>query len=463
MFLALQRLYAASPLLIRHAMQTLKPGTVLLCLESRQPCVIRDLLGEGGQGEVYRVQVGGEDRALKWYNDLVLRLDQSLQRRLQLAIDMGAPSSHFLWPQELVADPSSRRFGYVMPLRKPATVKVQALLSQEVRPSFRVVAYAAWQLTDALFSLHAKGLAYQDLNAGNVFLDPLRGSVEVCDNDNVDIDGAPSVMGGVMEFQAPEVVLRRSGPSRATDLHSLAVMLFRMLHVGHPLLGRRELEFANLADPAVMRRLYGSEACFVFDPANPANAPLPDRHGPVLGHWSIYPGFLRDLFTRAFTAGLHDPAQRVQESEWRRAVRRLHDSVQTCDACGAQNFHDPARRSGGQTAFACWNCSHRLPTSPLRLGLRRIRAGRSELPDHVVVLEDGVPLFADQLGHACPDPHAQVAQASGKPVPSLRNLTDVVWEVHDADGTRRIAPGDEVRLLPGLSLQFGGVEGVVRA
>lgn len=444
-------------------MQTLKPGTALLCVESRQPCIIRELLGEGGQGEVYRVQVGGEDRALKWYNDLVLRVDRGLQRRLQLAIDMGAPSSHFLWPQELVAETAGRRFGYVMRLRQPGTVKVQALLSQEVRPSFRVVAFAAWQLTDALFSLHAKGLAYQDLNAGNVFLDPRRGTVEVCDNDNVDIDGAPSVMGGVMEFQAPEVVLRRAGPSRASDLHSLAVMLFRMLHVGHPLLGRRELEFTNLADPAVMRRLYGSEACFVFDPANTANGPLPDRHGPVLGHWSIYPGFLRELFTRAFTAGLHDPSQRVQESEWRRAMRRLHDSVQTCDACGAQNFHDPTRRSTGQAAFACWNCGRNLPTAPLRLGLRRRRAGGSEAPDHVVVLEDGAPLFADQIGHAHVEPQVPVAQALGRPVPSLRNLTDIAWVARDEDGAHSVAPGEEVALRPGLSLQFGEVDGVVRA
>jgi hypothetical protein len=442
-------------------MQSLKPGTSLHCLESRQPCVIRELLGEGGQGEVYLVTVAGEERALKWYNDLVLRVDQTLQQRLQLAIDMGAPSAHFLWPQELVADPQRRRLGYVMRLRRKSTVKMQALLAQELRPSFRAIAFAGWQLTDALFALHGLGLAYRDLNAGNVFLDPRRGQVEVCDNDNVDIDGAPSVIGGVMEYQAPEVVLRHAGPSRASDLHSLAVMLFRMLHIGHPLVGAREQQFANLADPKVMRRLYGTEARFVFDPVDESNRPLPEMHGPVLGHWALYPQFLRELFTRAFTVGLYDPASRVQESEWRRAMRQLHDSVLTCSGCGAQNFHDPQRRAQP----SCWSCGGPLPASPLRLGLRRRNAGGAEAPDHVVVMEPGACLFADQLGATQMPPQAvaaEVASATGQAAPRLRNFSGFTWKVQDAAGARELATGDDVPAVPGLRLSFGEVVGSVR-
>jgi DNA-binding helix-hairpin-helix protein with protein kinase domain len=443
-------------------MQTLKIGTTLYCIESRQPCIVRELLGEGGQGEVYLVTVGNEERALKWYNDLVLRVDQSLQRRLQLAIDMGAPSPHFLWPQELVTDPQHRRLGYVMRLRRKGTVKMQALLAQEVRPSFRTIAFAGWQLTDALFALHGLGLAYRDMNAGNIFVDPRRGQVEVCDNDNVDIDGAPSVIGGVMEYQSPEVVLRHAGPSRASDLHSLAVMLFRMLHIGHPLVGAREAEFANLADPKVMRRLYGSEARFVFDPIDASNRPTPEAHGPVLGHWAIYPQTLRDLFTRAFTVGLYDPASRVQESEWRRALRMLHDAILTCPACGAQNFHDPQRKS----AAACWGCGRPLPGAPLRLGLRRRNAGRGEVPDHVIVIEPGACIFADQFGLAKMNPQAVVAEvmpSPGQSAPRLRNFSDVSWTVQDIAGSRSIHSGEEVLVVPGLRLAVGDIVGTVRS
>ncbi len=238
-------------------MQTLKPGQTLRSVSSRLTVRVKSLLGEGGQGEVYVVELDGQPFALKWYHDVVLRVDRGLYNRLQIAVDRGAPSNRFLWPFELVTMPDGSRLGYLMRLRQPRFQPVNDLLQGIVQTSFRTLATSCCLLTDALFALHSKGLAYQDLNAGNIFFDPDTGDIEVCDNDNVDVDGAPSVMGGVWEFQAPEVVLRQAGPTRATDLHSLAVMLFRILHLGHPLVGRRELEFPNLANEAAMRSLYG--------------------------------------------------------------------------------------------------------------------------------------------------------------------------------------------------------------
>jgi hypothetical protein len=243
-------------------------------------------------------------------------------------------------------------------------------------------------------------------------------------------------------------------------------MLFRMLHVGHPLLGRRELQFANLADPAVMRRLYGAEARFVFDPADDSNRPLPEKHGPVLGHWAIYPQFLRELFTRAFTAGLYDPSSRVQESEWRRAMRLLHDSVLTCPGCGAQSFHDPARGAAARAALACWHCGRALPATPPRLGLRRRSTSGGEGPDHVIVIEAGACVFADQLGLAHLPPQAVAAEVTkprGQPLPCLSNLSGVPWTAVDHAGSRVVPPGGEIGLAPGLRLHLGEVDGTVRA
>lgn len=444
-------------------MHPLKSGQRLHCIESRQHCLIQELIGEGGQGEVYRASAAGETCALKWYNELVLRVDRGLRTRLQVAIDMGPPSGHFLWPYELVTDATGRQLGYLMRLRRQGYVKMQALFAQQVRPSFRTLAFAGWQLADALLHLHAKGLVYQDLNAGNIFFDPVSGRVEICDNDNVDIDGAPSVMGGVMEYQAPEVVLRQAGPSRATDLHSLAVMLFRMLHIGHPLIGARELAHPNLTDPAVMRRLYGSEARFVFDPADESNRPLPERHGPVLGHWAIYPRFLRDLFMRAFTAGLHDPQHgRVQETEWRRAMRQLLDSVYSCPSCQAQNFYDPARMAAGQRQFACWHCGVALASAPLRIGLRRHAARAHDAPDHVVVIEPGSRLFAYQLGLDDALPEAEVALVEAHEALVLRNRSGRAWTVGEGSDTRTTAPGQVATVRAGARLNFGRVGGVLR-
>ena len=115
-------------------------------------------------------------------------------------------------------------------------------------------------------------------------------------------------------FIAPEIVRGEAAPSTQTDLFSLAVLLFYLFHVHHPLEGSREAAIKCFDLPA-MNRLYGTEPCFIFDPADAGNRPLPGLHDNALAHWPIYPQFLRDLFTQAFTAGLHDAAERVRTVE----------------------------------------------------------------------------------------------------------------------------------------------------
>jgi eukaryotic-like serine/threonine-protein kinase len=443
-------------------MAMLRPGQTLHCLSSGLACHVESLLDEGGQGEVYAVSINGRRFALKWYNDRVLRLDLRLRSRLQVAIDRGAPSAKFLWPFELVTLPDGSRLGYLMRLRRESMQKLHDLLSGELKPSFRVLATMCCLLSDALLALHSKGFAYLDLNAGNAFFDFLTGDIEICDNDNVDVDGEPSVMAGVWEYQAPEVVLRRAGPSRATDLHSLAVMLFRILHLGHPLLGKRVLEHPNLTDLASVRRLYGTEARFVFDPADDSNRPLPELHGPVIGHWSVYPQFLRDLLTKAFTEGLYDPIHgRVQETVWRQAMSRLRDSVQSCSHCGYENFYDAARIAAKQTSFACWSCGASLSSTPPRIGIRRGTVRPEKAPPYIVVLDPGAQLFP----HHTSGSHYDFGKATAEVVggtPELLNLCECDWTVQHHGSSVRVAPGQLVSMVAGLRIQFPQTEGEVK-
>jgi len=441
-------------------MSSLARGQILRGVASFIPCRIEGLIGEGGQGEVYAVDLNGQPFALKWYNDLVLRIDRGLRQRLQKLVDIGAPSEKFLWPFELLTLPDRSRLGYVMRLRRRGFQSVQALLSGQAQPAFRILATVGALLTDALLALHAKGLAYQDLNAGNVFFDAATGDIEICDNDNVEVNGAPSVMGGVWEFQAPEVVLRQATPSRDTDLHSLAVMLFRILHLGHPLLGRRELDFTNLSSESALRTLYGSEARFVFDPADDSNRPDPGLHGPVIAHWGLYPQFLRDLFTRAFTQGLHDPHSRVQETEWRRAMASLRDAVMTCPGCGAESFYDPRRLAAKQKGFPCWRCGGALSAAPPRIGIRRDGARAGEPPLHVVVLEPGARLFRHHAGgeYDFIDP---IGEVSGPPL-EIRNLSGKPWRGTHDGRSFDIPPGAAVVVASGLRLRLEHAEGEVK-
>jgi len=206
-----------------------------------------------------------------------------------------------------------------------------------------VVCRLCIELADSFLRLHSQGLCYRDISFGNVFFAPGTGVPLICDNDNVGVDGlGPHSVLGTRRFMAPEIVRREAVPSIATDLYSLAVLLFYVLMMGHPLVGRRELDHPCW-DDEVESELFGRSPLFVFDPDDRSNEPLPDLHAGVIRNWQLYPPPIRDLFVQAFTAGIRDPlGGRVRESVWRSALARLRDTIVRCGTCGKENFTDPA-------------------------------------------------------------------------------------------------------------------------
>ncbi|MEM4724188.1 MAG: hypothetical protein QXP01_04180, partial [Candidatus Hadarchaeum sp.] len=353
--------------------------------EAGRRCVIERLLGSGGQGEVYQVRVDGQLYALKWY----FPQNATPQQRalLEDLVRRGSPSVRFLWPLEMVNDPTALSFGYIMPLREPRFKGLIDLMKRRVEPSFHALCTAAFELADSFLQLHATGLCYRDISFGNVFFDPNTGEVRICDNDNVGVTGA--VAGGVLgtpSFMAPEIVRGEAYPSTETDLFSLAVLLFYMFMLHHPLEGKKEAEIHCFDWPA-MNKLYGFEPVFIFDPNNDSNRPVPGYHDNAIIYWQIYPQFLRDLFTRSFTDGIRDPKNgRVRESEWRKAFVQLRDLILYCGRCGAENFYDVEKLRGGKPHI-CWSCNNGIQLPP------RIRLGKM-----VVVLNYDTRLYPHHAG-----------------------------------------------------------------
>lgn len=348
-----------------------------------------------------------------------------------------------------------------MPLREPRFKGLVDLMKRRVEPGFRALSLAGVDLAQAFLSLHAQGLCYREISFGNVFLDPDTGAIAVCDNDNVAVDG--NGQGGVLgtpRFIAPEVVRGEAAPGTQTDLFSLAVLLFYLFHLHHPLEGRRESAIRCLDLPA-MNKLYGSEPLFIFDPDDADNRPLPGLHDNALAHWPLYPAFLREAFTRAFTSGLHAPLERVRESEWRALLARLADSLFYCGHCGAENFYDgEAIRANSGAPGPCWACRRPL-TLPFRLRLG------SGVGADVVMLNHDTRLYPHHLDpDRCYDFGAPLAQVQRHPSdPSrwgLQNLGADKWVLTGADGTLRdIEPGRSAGLNPGVRIQFGKRDGEI--
>jgi len=437
--------------------EILKPGQVIQCLPSGMPCTIDELLGAGGQGEVYKAQLGGGDVAVKWFFPYMATPEQ--RASMELLIRKGAPSEHFLYPLEITVADGVAGFGYVMPLRPKRFKNIVDLMKRKIEPTFRALATAGLNLSHNYLLLHSQGLCYRDISFGNAFFDPDTGDVLIADNDNVSVDGA-GVLGvlGTPRFMAPEIVRGEAVPSTNTDLYSLSVLIFYMLMVAHPLEGAKEAAIKALDLPA-MTKIYGTDALFIYDPEDDSNRPVPGIHDNALAFWRIYPQFLRDIFVRAFTVGLKDPINgRVRESEWRGEMIRLRDAIFYCANCSMENFYDSiALKATGGNPGLCWACAAQLKLPP------RIRIGKS-----VVMLNYNTELFPhhidDDKMYDFSAPVAAVSQHPANPnLWGLKNVSTNKWVITSADGAiKDVESGRSVSLTVGTKIQFGKIEGEIR-
>lgn len=421
-----------------------RPGDVVTLRRSTTQWTVGRLLGEGGQGTVHELvpQDGSARRlALKWY------AARSVSEKQRLAITAVAarhsPGPMFLWPMEVISAPDGS-FGYVMPIRPPEFVGLGEMLKGRVDVTLSLAVRLSLGIAHGFLLLHSQGLCYRDISFGNVSFDPRTGAILICDNDNVGVDGeSESGVLGTRRFMAPEIVRGEAKPGSETDLYSLAVLIFYVLMVHHPLLGRRELDYPCL-DRDAEGDLFGDRPLFVFDPADDANAPDPVEHQTVLANWAIHPDPVKRLFVQAFGEGIRDPQRRVRESVWRATLARLLDAVRTCDACGRENF------SGPGVPTTCWGCSAALPP-PMRL----------VFPHTELALGAGTRIYRHHVAKDY-DYERTVGEVTRHPtrdVWGLRNTGSTTWEARiPGREPTVIEPGQAVALVPDTVLRLGGVE-----
>ncbi|MFT4977153.1 MAG: DNA-binding helix-hairpin-helix protein with protein kinase domain [Myxococcota bacterium] len=436
----------------------LKPGQLLVSGDGLVVEVL-ELIGSGGQGEVYRVHVEGHPYALKWYHHPAtdaqrVVADEQRQALTGYLLNNAPPDSRFLWPLAFVDEPEGRTYGYLMEMLPARFQGLESLVLGQMRPvpSFRHLCRAAIGLAECFRKLHNMGACYKDINLGGPVLDPETGDVMVCDLDNVRINKTPGNIIFIF-FAAPELIRGEGTCQTNTDIHSLAVLLFYMFVRQHPLDGVKQLR-VNVFNEAAQRKYYGRQPVFIFNPDDDTNRPIPGFHDHAIRNWSIYPHFLQRLFIRAFTEGLQKPELRVREGEWMEAFSRLRDTLFYCASCGSENFYDFERNVDGQQQ-PCWRCSGLSPV-PIRL----------EIGDRWILLNHNTQLFAHHLGRRL-DFDQQAAHISQHPTNAqkwgLTNVSAQKWTFRAKDGTvKECAPGRSVPLRNNLEINFGAVEGIIR-
>jgi DNA-binding helix-hairpin-helix protein with protein kinase domain len=431
----------------------IQPGQLLRMERGGAMVVVEKLLGEGGQGVVHQARLRDAPFAVKWIRPGPG--SEEMRKSISELIHSGRPHRSFIWPIDLLSSDTVPGWGYLMLLLEPRFTSLAPILNMEITPSFRALAAIGRELVDAFAALHASGLCYRDISFGNLRVDVDACEVAIIDVDNVGVDGAFTLVKGTGPFMAPEILRNEALPSTATDLHSLAVMLFYLLMHGHPLLGiRADAAYTwehggHVSETDLMVRNFGVHPLFIFDPADRSNGPVPGDS--TAAWWPIYPVQTRRVFTEAFTKGLHDASLdgRVLESTWRRALLSLHDSVSACPACTAPAYYDPE-----QAAQPCWHCRGILPVPPTL-----------KVPGGTLVLSEDATLTSHHLyrdhqyGTAC----ASVEAHPGRPGRViLRNLTDKTWTVHaDGEETKRVAPSQRLGVRP-MQIDFGSARGRIR-
>ena len=202
------------------------------------------------------------------------------------------------------------------------------------------------KIARAMRRIHAAGLAHSDLSYNNVLIDPVSGSACIIDDDGLVVPGKyPPDVVGTPDFIAPEVLEtkglklddpKRKLPSRLTDLHALAVLIYMYLLYRHPLRGGKVWD---VDDPSKDEEMsMGSKALFIEHPTDSTNrvkvkdldqSQLPEGDPSKLPYTICGP-YLKPLFDRAFIDGLHDPSKRPSAQEWEDALVKTTDLVQPC-------------------------------------------------------------------------------------------------------------------------------------
>lgn len=310
----------------------------------------------GAQGSVYRV-AGHPEYAIKLLNQPADLEKIAAVRRLPLdGLPVAAPIT-------LIRQGGH---GYLMRLASDMTPIREPYLPREFGP---LETTAAWYLgtgglkrrlaiaanmADGIAALHERGLAYVDLNPNNVMVSDDYGRTEtwLIDTDNLTSRGDPN--GDILGFPgyaAPERLTRYSPPSTLADTYILAIHVFRLLVLRHPLEGVA----ADALDGDTARDLWDrGELAYVGDPNDDSNHIAP-RSFPAGIFPIVMSGRMNQLAERTFTAGRLDPTKRPGSARWREVLFSALDNVIECaSGCGWTYF---------RLRNACPNCGTPTPAT----------------------------------------------------------------------------------------------------
>lgn len=278
-----------------------------------------ELIGRGSQGDVYEALDIREDRrvAVKHCYGPYASDRELFYEKVKLLAASKPPHPDLCWPIAVSPFTSGGSFLFSMPLlegyraltgvitgRDPMTEDQKAVLAYKIAKIFR--------------SLHSQGFVLGDVSDRNIRyrIDPKTGEihVKVIDVDSLSLGGRGSLgMNGSGKYRAPELLLpdpdRRDGrpgcPTKESELHAIACLVFRLFVRRHPLDGAYARSF-RADDPEGFLEAYARNPRFIFDGTDNDPGPV------VTAKWERLPRPMQLYFRVAFSQRcLRDKTQRI--------------------------------------------------------------------------------------------------------------------------------------------------------
>ena len=237
---------------------------------------------------------------------------------------------------------------------------------------------------------------------------------------------------GKARYMAPEIVAGGI-PDKYSDRFSLSVILFMLFYANHPFEGAKVVACPCMTE-TFEKKFYGTEAVFIYDPADKSNLPVRGIHQNVIRRWPAFPAKLRETFVQEFAQEkLKNPNTRLIESQWEKLIAGIRDSLVRCPYCGEETFIEESGK--------CMDCGKDIDTSHrLKIGTRS------------VMLTKGTKVYIDNDNI----PDAEIVAHPNDPSKLLlKNLSQSSWTAETPSGKIKVVdPNGLMPVNPGIKITF---------
>jgi len=288
---------------------------------------VAELIGKGGEGEVYAIK-GRSGLAVKIYNTS-LRAKREGKVRAMVGEGLAVKTDLVAYPGDVVTDRRGNFLGFVMRLvsgYRPLHELYSPKSRQRHFPKtdYRFIVHAALNVARAVGKVHQTGCVIGDLNHSGVLV-AQDATVALIDADsfqfNLNGKSYPCVV-GVPDFTPPELHGKNLASVQRTIEHDnfgLAVAIFHLLFMGrHPYAGRYNGPDISMGDAIAQNR-------FAYSLTRQAETQTTPPPGSLT--LDMFPDVMSRAFEKAF--GL-SPGARPTALDWIHALSSLEGSLNHC-------------------------------------------------------------------------------------------------------------------------------------